>query len=95
LTNKQIDTNEKMKKKSIKELTPACTRKRAQGVRQNLPESPVAWATTLSHIIKNATPRRKSMFYQNSVFFVWHYSRIVFQKFFYLCLPLFPVSIGF
>lgn len=50
-----------MKKNSINELTPSCIRKRGQRVRQNLSENPVAWDTTLSHILKNATPRRKSM----------------------------------
>ena len=55
----------KDEKKSINELTPSCTRKRGQRVRQNLPENPVATDTTLSHILKNATLRRKSMLMSN------------------------------
>ena len=43
--------------------TPASprTRKRAQRVRAQLPGTPKAWATTMNHIINNATPRRKSI----------------------------------
>ena len=41
-------------------ITPAFIRKRAERVRQRLPDSPGAWAKTVNHIVKNATPRRQS-----------------------------------
>lgn len=34
-------------------------RKQAERVRRQLPESPKSWVNTMSHIIKNATPRRR------------------------------------
>lgn len=37
------------------------TRKRAQRVKEKLPSSPQSWAQTMKHVIKHATPRRKSM----------------------------------
>lgn len=48
------------RKKRTSTATKASTRKRAQRVRQHLPESPGASANTVSHLIRNATPRRKS-----------------------------------
>lgn len=42
-------------------ITPANIRKRAERVRKLLPKESEAWAETVSHIIKNATPKRKSM----------------------------------
>ena len=36
-------------------------RKRAQRVKQKFPDTPDRWASTLNHIIRNATPRRRSM----------------------------------
>ena len=36
-------------------------RKRAQRVKQKLPDTPNRWASTLNHIIRNATPIRRSM----------------------------------
>lgn len=36
-------------------------RKRAQRVKNLLPGSPKAWASTMKHLIRNATPKRKSM----------------------------------
>lgn len=35
-------------------------RKTAERVRRSLPESPRAWASTIKHIVKNATPKRLS-----------------------------------
>ncbi|CAG2233033.1 unnamed protein product [Mytilus edulis] len=60
-TSEDKDTTSitKNKRRTI-QVTQASTRKRVQRVRQLLPESPGAWANTVSHLIKNATPRRKS-----------------------------------
>ena len=38
-----------------------CICKRAQRVRNTLPSDPKAWAETVSHVINNTTPTRKSM----------------------------------
>ena len=49
------------RKISTKKRSAAAIRKRAQRLRNSLPEDPKSWAETVTHVIKNATPRRKSM----------------------------------
>ena len=40
---------------------PSTIRKRAQRVKKILPDSSVGWASTMKHLINNATPKRKSL----------------------------------
>ena len=49
------------RKTSTKKRYVAAIRKRAQRLRNSLPEDPKRWAETVTHVIQNATPRRKSM----------------------------------
>ena len=49
------------RKTSTKKRSAAAIRKRAQRLRNSLPEDPKRLAETVAHVIQNATPRRKSM----------------------------------
>lgn len=70
---KTIRTLQKAKKRSLKKskqcttsstetppVTPAFFRKRAQRVREQLPQSPSKWANTVYRVLKNATPKKKN-----------------------------------
>lgn len=69
-TMKRIKRLQKAKERLMKKTTtqstakspctPAAVRKRAQRVREKLPQSPTKWASTVQHIIKNATPKKKT-----------------------------------
>jgi myosin heavy subunit len=63
MANKSITTTSVTKKSLQNTLrtidSSSRIRKRAERVRRQLPESPRSWVYTISHIIKNATPRRR------------------------------------
>lgn len=55
----------KSRNRVIKSASSSTIRKCAQRARKQLPQSPKAWASTIEHIIKNATPRRKGLLEKN------------------------------
>ena len=62
--DKSVSSKVEQKRKTIQKPRrkdpSATTRKRAQRIRQHLPESPGKWCETIEHIVHNATPRKKS-----------------------------------
>lgn len=65
---KKAKPNPKVKTKIVKprrrktKLDPTCSvRKQAQKAKISLPEDSEEWANTMNHLIRNATPRRRSM----------------------------------
>ena len=42
-------------------------RKRAQRVKQVLPDNSRAWASTMKHLIENATPKRQKLLLSNAI----------------------------
>ena len=56
---KKTPTEESSKRKESDKTS--TIRKRAQRVRKILPDSSVGWASTMKHLINNATPKRKSL----------------------------------
>ena len=60
--NKDLESNQKIENRPVNVSDSGSSlRKRAQRTKKQLPQSPNAWASTLKHIIKNATPRRKGL----------------------------------
>jgi len=60
----QVPTEQKKKgtNKARKQIVDAATvRKRAQRAKQCLPKESMAWASTVNHLVKNATPKRRSL----------------------------------
>lgn len=58
-TNTNTETKDPKQSRVRNYSSGPALRKRAERARKILPESPTAWASTMKHIIKNATPRRQ------------------------------------
>lgn len=57
--------SERQPKLKCKVLRQSTIRKRAERMHLHLPESGQEWATTLSHVIKNASSKRRSLLFEN------------------------------
>lgn len=59
---RKLKTTQQRNRRNAKKSTiqsPEAIRKRASRVKKTLPTSPVKWAHTVSHIVRNASPRKK------------------------------------